>query len=85
MFTSSSPTLDLHGEYCSMAEFLINDFINDNFKMRNEYVGIIHGKSTGLMTKKVQEVLKDNKHVLEYYLHPWNTGLTVVHLNIKKS
>ncbi|MBR1413604.1 MAG: Smr/MutS family protein [Bacilli bacterium] len=83
MFTSKSPTLDLHGEYCSLAATLINDFINDNIKMKNEYIAIVHGKSTGLMTRKTHEVLKSNKNVIEYYIHPWNTGMTVVRLKIK--
>ena len=67
MITSKTPKLDLHGEVVAMVEVLVNEFINDNKKMKNEYIIIIHGKSTNILTEEVSKVLKKNKDVLEYH------------------
>lgn len=80
--TSRTPTLDLHGEIEAMVEVLVLEFINDNIKMRNNVVLIIHGKSTNILTKKVHEVLKDNKNVKDFRLDNWNLGQTIVELKI---
>ncbi len=66
-----------------MVEVLINEFINDNIKLKNEVVLIVHGKSTGILTKKTHEVLQNNKKVIEYKIDNWNVGQTIVKLRIK--
>ncbi|MBQ6841292.1 MAG: Smr/MutS family protein [Bacilli bacterium] len=80
--TSKTPTLDLHGEIESMVEVLVLEFINDNVKMRNEVVLIVHGKSTNILTKEVHRVLKSNKNVKAFKLDNWNLGQTIVELKI---
>ena len=80
--TSKTPTLDLHGEIESMVEVLVLEFINDNYKMRNETVLIVHGKSTNILTKEVHRVLKNNKKVKSFKLDNWNLGQTIVELKI---
>lgn len=80
--TSRTPTLDLHGEIEAMVEVLVLEFINDNIKMRNNVVLIIHGKSTNILTKKVHEILKENKNVKDFRLDNWNLGQTIVELKI---
>ena len=82
LVTSKTPHLDLHGEIEAMVEALIIEFINDNVKMHNEVVVIVHGKSTGILTKKTHEVLKNNKNVLEFKLDNWNIGQTIVKLKV---
>lgn len=82
MITSKTPKLDLHGEIVAMVEVLVNEFINDNKKMKNEYIIIIHGKSTNILTEEVSKVLKKNKDVLEYHINNWNLGETIVRLKI---
>lgn len=79
---SNSPTLDLHGESSDYARFAINDFINDNYKLKNEYIVIIHGKGSGILKKTTQEVLRSNKLVEEYKIDNFNDGQTVVKLRI---
>ena len=66
-----------------MVDVLINEFINDNIKMKNEIILIVHGKSTGILTRKTHEVLQNNKNVLEYKIDNWNVGQTIVKLKIK--
>lgn len=65
-----------------MVEALIIEFINDNVKMRNDIIVIVHGKSTGILTKKTHEVLRNNKNVLEFKLDNWNIGQTIVKLKV---
>lgn len=84
MFSSSSPVLDLHGETRDFVPFLVNDFINDNTKLKNEYVGIIHGFSSNILKIKVHEVLKQNKSVDSFKVDIFNPGITIVKLKIKK-
>ena len=82
VITSKTPSLDLHGEIEAMVEVLVNEFILDNYKMKNQAVLIIHGKSTNILTRKVHEVLKNNPYVLEYKLDNWNLGQTIVKIDI---
>lgn len=78
MILSSAPSLDLHGMDQEITKILVNEFINDNFKMKNYNVVIIHGKGKGILRKTVQEVLKKNKLVEKFYLDFFNDGCTVV-------
>lgn len=82
MITSKTPKLDLHGEIVAMVEVLVTEFINDNKKMGNEYIIIIHGKSTNILTNEVSRVLKNNKDVEEYHRNNWNLGETIVKLKV---
>ena len=82
MITSKTPKLDLHGEIVAMVEVLVNSFINDNILLKNEYIIIIHGKSTHILTGEVNKVLKNNKNVLEFRRNNWNLGETIVKLKI---
>ena len=82
MITSKTPKLDLHGEIVSMVEALVNTFIHDNKIQKNEYIIIIHGKSTNILTKEVHKILRNNKDVLEYKLNNWNLGETIVRLKL---
>lgn len=74
------PTLDLHGEYSDIAKVLINTFINENVKLKNEFIAIIHGKGTGVLKQTTKEVLRHNKNVLDFKLYWFNDGMTIVKL-----
>lgn len=82
MALTKYPRIDIHGETTNTVIFVVNDFINDNYKMKNEYILIIHGKGTGVLRKKVHEILKDNKLVEKYELDVMNLGQTIVKLKI---
>ena len=83
MFSSRSPVLNLHGETRDTVVFIINDFIKDNIKLDNEYIGIIHGRSSNVLRDKTHEVLRKNKNVNSFKINIWNPGMTIVKLNIK--
>ena len=78
------PKIDVHGETTDTVVFVINDFINDNYKMKEKYVVVIHGKGTGVLRKKVHEILKENKLVDEYELDVMNLGQTIIKLRENK-
>lgn len=83
MLYSNLPTLDLHGIDRDYARILINEFIEDNYNIKNTKVVIIHGIGTGIIRKTTGEVLKKNKLVENYKIDIFNPGMTVVTI-IKK-
>ena len=62
---------------------MINDFISDNYKMKNKKVIIIHGNGSGILKKTTQETLRRNKFVEDYKIDNFNDGQTVVNLTKK--
>ena len=78
MFSSSSPVLNVHGETTDTVVYFLNDFIRDNVKLGNVYVGIIHGKSSNILRNRVHELLKKNRDVDSYRIDIWNPGMTIV-------
>ena len=83
-FIDIYPSLDLHGEVTSMISFIINDFIQDNIKLGNKCIVIIHGIGTGKIKNKTHEILKENKNVIEYHVDNYNLGVTIVKLSVDK-
>ncbi len=81
MFLDIYPQLDLHGEYTTTIKTLVENFINDNIKLKNYKVVIIHGKGTGALKKELYLLLKENKKVISYKLNN-NLGSTIVELAI---
>ena len=77
---SKIPKIDLHGEEVALVYALVTEFINDNIKMGNKEIVIIHGKSTNILTKEVHRILKENKNVQNFALNNWNLGETIVNL-----
>ena len=84
IFIEKLPKLDLHGYDRETARVAILDFINDNVKMKNEVINIVHGRGTGILKKTTHQVLNKNKHVFEYKTFYNNSGCTVVKLKFDK-
>ena len=80
LVTSKTPTLDLHGEVSSLVEVLVNEFIKENYQLKNNTLVIVHGKSSNILKNEVHRVLKENKYVESYKLDNWNIGSTIVNL-----
>jgi len=76
------PHLDLHGYDREYAKIVINDFILDNYKMKNYKVIIVHGIGSGILKRTTQETLKRNRYVEEYKIDNFNDGQTII--KIKK-
>ena len=75
------PTLDLHGIDRDFARILINEFLADNYKIKNLRVVIIHGIGSGIIRKTTQDTLKKSKLVESYKIDNFNTGMTIVELH----
>lgn len=74
------PSIDLHGETRETARILVNEFINDAIRLKEEKIVIIHGIGTGILKKEVHNVLKHNKKIKKYYIDFFNVGCTIVEL-----
>ena len=83
IFLDSYPSLDLHGYDREMARVAINDFINDNIKMGNEFVSIVHGIGSGVLKEQTIRTLKNNKNVIAFKQDNFNNGLTLVQIKLE--
>ena len=83
IFPDSFPKLDLHGYDRETDRVAINDFINDNLKMKNEIITIIHGIGSGIIRNTTIETLKKNNKVIEYKSNYSNRGCTIVKIKIE--
>ena len=84
IFINNLPTLDLHGFDRQTAKVAIDDFINDNIKMKNNFIVIIHGIGSGILKDTTQKSLAINKKVIEYKIYPFNVGCTIVKIDLTK-
>lgn len=82
VFTSNLPKIDLHGMDRDTARVAINDFVNDNFKLKQELFVVIHGIGSGILKDTTIKTLKTNKLVKEFQIDFYNVGSTIVRLNI---
>lgn len=80
IFIKRFPTLDLHGYDRDGARVALEDFIIDNIKLRKRDLVIVHGIGLGILRREVHNTLKNNKYVLDYKLHVYNSGCTIVKL-----
>ena len=80
MLYSNMPTIDLHGETGDISKILVREFINDNYKLKNKNLIIIHGIGKGIVKKYVYDELKINKYVKNYKQDNFNPGETIVEL-----
>lgn len=83
IFIDQFPSLDLHGYDRDYARIKINEFIQDNVTMKNEFVVIVHGVGSGVLKKETSETLKRNKNVIEYQIFKGNIGCTIVKIQRK--
>lgn len=81
-FTDLLPSIDLHGFDRVLARIKTNEFINDNVKLRNKKIVIIHGIGQGIVKDEVFKTLKENKNVESFKLNAMNIGCTIVNLKI---
>ncbi len=76
------PQLDVHGYTEDTVMTVVNDFINDNYKLRNKKIVVVHGKGAGILKRKIHESLRRNKLVSKYYLYNFNIGCTIIELDL---
>ena len=79
-FLDLLPKIDVHGYNRDMIKYVLNDFINDNIKLKNKKIVIIHGKGEGILKDEIHLLLKKDNRVQKYYLDSFNTGCTIIEL-----
>ena len=82
VFIDNLPKIDLHGMDRETARVAINDFINENYKLKNSIFCIIHGIGSGILRTTTSDILRNNKKVLEYKTYYYNQGSTIVRILI---
>ena len=83
-FYSYAPSIDLHGMDREYAVFIAKEFIQDQYKLKNNTVRIIHGVGSGILRSAIHEYLKHEKIVKEFKTNYNNSGETIIILNIEK-
>ena len=83
LYRSNMPQIDLHGEDRIGAKIKVKTFIDDNYKMHNSEIAIIHGVGKGILKKEVLSILKNDKRVETYNIDMFNEGCTLAKLKNK--
>lgn len=83
IFIDSLPKLDLHGYDRETARVAVNDFVRDNYVMKNEIFVIVHGVGSGTVKEATHEALRKHKKVVEFKTHYYNHGCTLVRINLE--
>ena len=83
IFIDQFRSLDIHGFDRDYARIKINEFIQDNFVMKNEFIVIVHGVGSGILKQETLDTLKKNKKVEEYQLFKGNIGCTIAKIKKK--
>lgn len=74
------PTLDIHGEDKIGAKIKIEEFIYENYILKNKLIIVIHGKGTGTLKNITINTCKHNKYVKAYKIDIFNPGSTIIEL-----
>ncbi len=80
MLYKKLPILDLHGCNRYEAKILVDEFINDNIKLKNHLIIIIHGKGLNILKTEINKYLKTNKKVIAFKIDVFNDGQTIVEI-----
>ena len=79
-FLNILPSLDVHGHTRETVIYPVSDFINDNIKLRNHKIVIIHGIGEGILSKEIKRVFSKDKRVKKLYISSENAGCTILEL-----
>ena len=79
---NKSPKLDLHGYTCDLIIYPIDEFVNDNIKLGNNKIIIIHGVGKGILKKEIKEKYTKDPRIKKLYGDPYNLGITIMELNL---
>lgn len=79
-FLNILPSIDVHGFTRETVYVPVSDFINDNIKLRNKKIIIIHGIGYGILRDEINRRFKMDKRVKKLYLSIDNAGCTIIEL-----
>ena len=81
-FLNVLPSLDIHGHTRETMYVVVSDFINDNIKLGNSKIVIIHGIGLKVLSNELKLRFYHDKRVKNIYLSPDNSGCSILELNI---
>ena len=79
-FLYNLPHLDLHGYDRTGACAMVKLFIDENLKIDNKKIIIVHGKGSGILKSSIHDYLKHDKRVIDFKTNNYNDGETIVNL-----
>lgn len=79
-FLYNYPKLDLHGYDSTGAVAKLIMFIDENIKLDNKNLIVVHGKGKGILKSAIHFYLKTDKRVREYKINMYNDGETIITL-----
>ncbi len=79
-FLNILPSIDVHGFTRETVYVPVSDFINDNIKLRNKKIVIVHGIGYGILRDEINRRFKRDKRVKKLYLSIDNAGCTIIEL-----
>ena len=79
-FLNILPSIDVHGFTRETVYVPVSDFINDNIKLSNKKIVIIHGIGYGILRDEINRRFKRDKRVKKLYLSIDNAGCTIIEL-----
>ena len=79
-FLNILPSLDVHGHTRETVIYPVSDFINDNIKLNNRKIVIIHGIGNNILSKEIKRVFSKDKRVKKLYISNENIGCTIIEL-----
>ena len=79
-FLNILPSIDVHGFTRETVYVPVSDFINDNIKLRNKKIVIIHGIGYGILRDEINRRFNRDKRVKKLYLSIDNAGCTIIEL-----
>ncbi len=77
-FLYNLPHLDLHGYDRTGAIAMTKMFIDENLRINEKKIIIVHGKGTGILKNATHEYLKSDRRVLEFKTNNYNDGETII-------
>ena len=77
-FLYNLPHLDLHGYDRTGAVAMTKMFIDENIRMHEKRIIIVHGKGTGILKHAVHDYLHMDRRVLDYKTNNYNDGETII-------
>lgn len=80
-FLNILPSLDLHGYTRDTIYYPISTFINDNLKLNNKKILIIHGIGEKVLSREIKILFKNDKRIRKMYISSDNVGCTIIELN----
>ena len=76
------PKLDVHGETRETIFTVLKNFVNDNIKLKNKTIIVVHGKGSGILKAEIHYYLRQWQEIKNFHLDCLNQGVTIIELNI---